>query len=90
MQSRNKRSVALDLKDPDAQDIVRELAREADVLIENFRPGALEGWGLAPETLLSSTRGSSSCASAAMARPGPTATAPASAWSRKRWAGCAT
>jgi formyl-CoA transferase len=52
VQSRNKRSVALDLKDPAAQDIVRRLASEADVLIENFRPGALEGWGLAPEALL--------------------------------------
>ncbi len=52
VQSRNKRSIALDLKDPAAQDIVRRLAAEADVLIENFRPGALEGWGLAPEALL--------------------------------------
>src|SRR5688572_15407221 len=52
VQSRNKRSVALDLKDPEAQDIVRRLARDADVLVENFRPGALEGWGLGPETLL--------------------------------------
>jgi formyl-CoA transferase len=52
VQSRNKRSVALDLKDPDAQDIVRRLASDADVLIENFRPGAMEAWGLGPETLL--------------------------------------
>jgi formyl-CoA transferase len=52
VQSRNKRSVALDLKDPAAQDIVRRLALEADVLVENFRPGALEGWGLGPDALL--------------------------------------
>jgi formyl-CoA transferase len=52
VQSRNKRSVALDLKDAAAQDIVRRLAAEADVLIENFRPGAMEGWGLGPDTLL--------------------------------------
>src|SRR4030095_9778056 len=52
VQSRNKRSIALDLKEAAAQDIVRRLAAEADVLIENFRPGALEGWGLAPEALL--------------------------------------
>ena len=52
VQSRNKRSLALDLKDPDAQDIVRRLARESDVLIENFRPGTMEGWGLGPEALL--------------------------------------
>jgi formyl-CoA transferase len=52
VQSRNKRSVALDLKDPAAQDIVRRLAADADVLIENFRPGAMEGWGLGPDELL--------------------------------------
>ena len=52
VQSRNKRSVALDLKDPQAQDIVRQLAKDADVLIENFRPGAMEGWGLGPDELL--------------------------------------
>ena len=52
VQSRNKRSVALDLRDADGQDIVRRLAREADVLIENFRPGAMEGWGLGPDRLL--------------------------------------
>ena len=51
VQSRNKRSLALDLKTPQAQDIVRRLAAEADVLIENFRPGAMEGWGLGPEAL---------------------------------------
>ena len=51
VQSRNKRSVALDLKSPEAQDIVRRLALDADVLIENFRPGAMEGWGLGWETL---------------------------------------
>ena len=52
VQSRNKRSLALDLKEPEAQDIVRRLAAEADVLIENFRPGAMEGWGLGPDALL--------------------------------------
>lgn len=50
-QSRNKRSVALDLRDPQAQATVRALAAEADVLIENFKPGTLEGWGLGWETL---------------------------------------
>lgn len=52
VQSRNKRSVTLDLKQPEAQDIVRKLVLEADVLIENFRPGAMEGWGLGPDVLL--------------------------------------
>ena len=52
VQSRNKRSVALDLKEKEAQDIVRQLVKDADVLIENFRPGAMEGWGLGPDALL--------------------------------------
>ena len=51
VQSRNKRSLALDLRQPEAQDIVRRLATECDVLIENFRPGAMEGWGLGPDAL---------------------------------------
>ncbi len=51
VQSRNKRSLAMDLKSPEAQDIVRRLASESDVLIENFRPGAMEAWGLGPATL---------------------------------------
>jgi formyl-CoA transferase len=52
VQSRNKRSLALDLREPEAQDIVRRIAADADVLIENFRPGTLEGWGLSPDALL--------------------------------------
>lgn len=57
VQSRNKRSVVLDLKRPEAQEIVRKLAAEADVLIENFRPGAMEGWGLGPEVLRAANPG---------------------------------
>lgn len=52
VQSRNKRSLSLDLREAEAQDIIRTLLKEADVLIENFRPGTLEGWGLDPEKLL--------------------------------------
>lgn len=51
VQSRNKRSLTLDLKQAEAQDIVRRLVSEADVLVENFRPGTLEGWGLSYEAL---------------------------------------
>ena len=51
VQSRNKRSIALDLRQSDGQEIARKLIAEADVLIENFRPGTLEGWGMGYEAL---------------------------------------
>ena len=49
--NRNKRSIALDLATPQAQEIVRRLASTSDILVENFRTGAVERWGLAYETL---------------------------------------
>ncbi|OZI72659.1 CaiB/BaiF CoA transferase family protein [Bordetella genomosp. 2] len=50
-QSRNKQSVCVDLRQEEGQDIIRTLAAQADVLIENFRPGTMEKWGLSWETL---------------------------------------
>ena len=44
--ARNKRSLTLDLRTPEGQEIIRQLASDADILIENFRPGAMEKWGL--------------------------------------------
>nr|WP_297387129.1 CaiB/BaiF CoA-transferase family protein [uncultured Roseateles sp.] len=57
VQSRNKRSIALDLRQADGQDIARQLIAEADVLIENFRPGTLEGWGMSYEALAKTNPG---------------------------------
>ncbi|MFI4924138.1 MAG: CaiB/BaiF CoA transferase family protein [Vicinamibacteria bacterium] len=51
VQSRNKRSVAADLRVPEGQAIARALAQRADIVVENFRPGTLEGWGLDYATL---------------------------------------
>jgi len=51
VQSRNKRSLALDLRSEEGQDIARKLIAEADVLVENFRPGTLEGWGMGWDVL---------------------------------------
>lgn len=50
-QSRNKQSLTLDLRAAEAQDVVKKLIVESDVLIENFRPGTLESWGLGWDTL---------------------------------------
>ena len=57
VQSRNKRSVAVDLRTPDGQAIARALALRADILVENFRPGTLEGWNLAYESLAAANPG---------------------------------
>ncbi|MDQ6685194.1 MAG: CoA transferase [Pseudomonadota bacterium] len=51
VQSRNKESVAVDLRSAEGQEVVRRLAAGADVVIENFRPGTLEAWGLGWERL---------------------------------------
>jgi formyl-CoA transferase len=46
VQARNKKSVTLNLRAPEGQEIVRKLASEADIVVENFRPGALEKWNI--------------------------------------------
>ena len=51
VQNRNKKSVTLNLRLPEAQEIARQLAGTADVVIENFRPGTLEKWGLGYDAL---------------------------------------
>lgn len=50
--ARGKRSVTLNLREAEGQEIVRRLVADADILIENFRPGTLERWGLAPSDLM--------------------------------------
>ena len=57
VQARNKRSITIDLRQPDGQQIVRDLAAKADIVIENFRPGALEKWGLGYEALSANNPG---------------------------------
>jgi formyl-CoA transferase len=51
LQARNKKSVTVNMREPEGQEIVRKLAAGADIVIENFRPGALEKWGLGWEAL---------------------------------------
>ena len=50
-QSRNKKSLTLNLKDPEAQAVIHKLVEECDIVIENFRPGTLEKWNLGWEQL---------------------------------------
>ena len=50
-QARNKKSIAVNLKAPEGQEIVRRLAAQADIVVENFRPGTLEKWNLGYERL---------------------------------------
>jgi formyl-CoA transferase len=57
VQARGKRSVAADLHDPRDQALVRELAAQSDLLIENFRPGRLEEWNLDPAALMEANPG---------------------------------
>jgi formyl-CoA transferase len=57
VQNRNKKSVTVDLRLPDGQDVVRRIAQNADVVIENFRPGTLEKWGLGYERLAADNPG---------------------------------
>ncbi len=49
--ARNKRSVTCNLRVPEGQEIARKLIAKADILVENFKPGTLEKWGLSPEAL---------------------------------------
>jgi formyl-CoA transferase len=55
--ARNKRSVSANLRVPEGQALVRRLIARADVLIENFKPGTMEKWGLGPDTLLAEQPG---------------------------------
>ena len=71
VQSRNKHSVALDLKDPAARDIVRRLIAEADVVVENFKPGVMEAWGLSHEELSKTNPGLIMCRISGYGQTGP-------------------
>ena len=51
LQARNKKSVTVNMREPEGQEIVRGLAAQADIVVENFRPGTLEKWGLGWDAL---------------------------------------
>jgi formyl-CoA transferase len=51
VQARNKKSLTLNLREPEAQEVVRRLVKGTDIVVENFRPGAMEKWGLGWDAL---------------------------------------
>lgn len=69
--NRNKRSIALDLKSPAGLDLARRLALSADVLVHNFRPGAMEKWGLGWEDLKGANPRLIHCGFSAYGEAGP-------------------
>ena len=83
--ARNKRAITLNFGKPDGQDILRRLVAQADVVIENFRPGVLEKWGLGPDGAAEDQPGRWwCCGSPGSARPGRTPSAARSAPSPRR------
>lgn len=71
VQSRNKYSVALDLKDAASREIVRGLIDEADILVENFKPGVMESWGMGYEELSARNPGLVMCRISGYGQTGP-------------------
>lgn len=69
--NRNKRSVTVDLQSADGQEIIKKLVAESDILIENFRPGATDRWGLGYEQLAALNPRLIYCAVSAVGRDGP-------------------
>jgi formyl-CoA transferase len=74
--NRNKRGVVVNLGTPEGREIVRRLAAESDVLVENFRLGKMEAWGLGCEELLRENPGLIYCSLSGYGRTGPDANLP--------------
>ncbi len=77
MVARNKRCVGLDLSHSEGAAVFEDLAADADVVIENFRPGTLERWGLGPEVLTDRNPGLVLCRVSGFGQTGPYAARPA-------------
>jgi formyl-CoA transferase len=74
--NRNKRSCAVDLKSPAGRDAILALAKAADVVIDNFRPGTLDRWGLSHEAMRAGNPGLIQCSISGFGRTGPDASRP--------------
>ncbi len=88
--ARNKKAVTLNLRVPEGRDLFLELVERSDIIVENFRPGTLEKWGLGYDVLRQHHRGIIWCGCRATARRAPTPTRPGTPRSPRRPAGCGT
>jgi hypothetical protein len=86
---RNKRSITVDLRTPGGQQLVRDLVAHADILVENFRPGTLEGWSLGWEDLSAVRPELIMVRISGFGQTGPYARRAGYASSARRWAACA-
>lgn len=74
--NRNKRSIAVDLASPEGQETIRQLAARSDVLVENFKPGALKKYGLGYDSLSKASPGLVYCSISGFGQTGPNASKP--------------
>jgi len=74
--NRNKRSVTVDISRPEGQDLLRELAAKSDVILDNFKAGTLDRYGMGPEALLADNPGLVICSISAFGRTGSRANEP--------------
>ena len=74
--NRNKRSIAIDITRPEGQDLIRQLVRKSDVVIENFKTGGLKKYGLDYESLKAEREGLIYCSITGFGQTGPLAQAP--------------
>ncbi|MBV1894815.1 MAG: CoA transferase, partial [Rhodobacteraceae bacterium] len=74
--NRNKRSVAVDIATPEGQAVIRRLAAEADILVENFKPGGLAKYGLDFATLSTDLPGLVYCSISGYGQTGPNSSMP--------------
>ena len=88
--ARNKRSVVIDLRDDAGRRSARRIAAECDIVIENFKPGTLDAWGMGYDALAAENAGSCWCTSRGSGRPARARRSPGSVRSAKRWAASAT
>ena len=88
--SRNKKCITLDLRKERGQELLLDLARRSDVVVENFRPGTLERWDLGYERLRSVNEGIILARVSGYGQTGPYASARGSPPSPRRWVACAT